>query len=555
MESKIIVWLLVGLLGFGFLWQPGRSEEIVKFSLTKNPELIGNNQSAKSSEKDTARKNGKTHTGRALLESAALITGSTIDYWRHYADFQDDWQFKFTWKDQKRRFFTAESPKFDSNAFWFNWTHAASGATYYNMARTNGLNNRVSFLFSFGLSTLWETACEWREIISINDMVFTSFGGPAIGEPLFQISSFFTHKGGLFNRFLSLVFDPFLPVNNWFDRKKGPAWNSEEDGAADDFSLFLGVRKVSLSPADQRAVADSETRYAQFNFGLDMDLFTIPGYLENKSLNSFRWDTLSVNVFLDFNFSPAGLEEFNIKTKAVLFGYVHQRSYLDGQGQPHGNNFFIGYGTYFEVYRKRPIAWYDSTLDVPENGNNLSDARFYNRPTPTEFTDKLSTISPMGLVFNIGHFQPSFKWQWNTGIYGDFAMVNALAYNFYSGDHDVSGVKSTLLNWGYYYAVGITISSGVKADWHRWSINGDMAYESFDSIQGQDRYQFLGVVTEDFKIHDDLWKWRLKIGYRIPKTPLELALVSERVKRNGRILEVNSNYLEHRLFYQLRLII
>lgn len=530
-------------------------EEIKKFNLTGKAEIVSDKPSSNSVSKGSKTSPHKPHTGRALLESAALITGSTIDYWRHYAHFQDDWQFKFTWKDQKRRFFTAESPKFDSNAFWFNWTHAASGAAYYNMARTNGLNSRVSLLFSFGLSTLWETACEWREIISTNDMIFTSFGGPAIGEPLYQISSFFSHKSGIFNQLLSAVFDPFLPANNWFDRKKGPAWNSQKAGSADDFSLFLGIRKVSVSPADQQAVASTESRYDQFNFGLDMNLITIPGYFEDKSLSYFSWDTLYSQVNVGFNFSPAGLEEFNIKSGAVLFGYVYQKAYYNSQRELRGNNFFIGFGTLFEVYRKRPVAWYDSTLDVPSGGNNLSDARFYNRPTPTQFTDKLSSISPLGIVINLGHFQPGFKWEWNTGLYGDFAMVNALAYNLYSQDHDVSGVKTTLLNWGYYYAAGITVSSAFKAYWRHWSFRSDLTYESFDSIQGQDRYQFLGVVTDDFKIYDNLWGWRFKIGYQIPKTPLELALVSERTKRTGHISDTSSYYLEHRLYYQLRLVI
>jgi hypothetical protein len=39
-------------------------------------------------------------TGRAFLESALLLAGSTTDYWRTYHDFKEDWQFRFTWEDQ-----------------------------------------------------------------------------------------------------------------------------------------------------------------------------------------------------------------------------------------------------------------------------------------------------------------------------------------------------------------------------------------------------------------------------------------------------------------------
>jgi len=520
------------------------------------PEQVQDQTASTQTEKNKpsgTRSVSKRHPGRALLESGALITGSTIDYWRTYADFQEDWQFKFTWKDQKRRFFTAESPKFDSNAFWFNWSHAASGAAYYNLARTNGLNSRASFLFSFGLSALWEIVCEWREIISTNDMIFTSFGGPAIGEPLFQVASYFSHRNGILNHLASLLFDPFLPPNNWFDRKKGFAWNSNPDTSWHNFIVFLGLRKCSASPTGQTAIAESESHYGQFDIGLDMETNTVPGYSQVESFHRFLWNTLSSRVFLDFNFSPAGLEEFNIRTKAVLFGYTWQSIHQDENGSPYGSSGSVGFGTAFEVFRKRPVAWYDSSAEFEGQGPALSDARF-NRPTPTRYTDKIAVISPLGSVLELSRFGRQLKARWTFEAYGSFALVNALAYNRYSENHDPSGVKSTLLNWGYYYAAGMTLASNLAADWRQWHLCGAFSYEFYDSIQGQDRYQFLGVVTDDFKIHDSRLVWRLKLGYRLPATPFELAIASENIGRTGRLLDLNEHYHERRVFYQLRLV-
>ena len=84
---------------------------------------------------------------RGVGESAVILGASTVDYWLTYADFKEDWQFELTWEDQWRRFFTAESPKLDSNAFGFNWGHALAGTYFYSAGRTNGLNSRASFLF------------------------------------------------------------------------------------------------------------------------------------------------------------------------------------------------------------------------------------------------------------------------------------------------------------------------------------------------------------------------------------------------------------------------
>src|SRR5512135_607254 len=166
----------------------------------------------------------KPKTWRALIEEGVLFTASTAQYWSAYQRFTIDWQF--TWRTFGRKFFTPESPRLDSNAFWYNWSHAGAGAGYYFMARTNGLSSPVSTLFSFATSTVWEVFTEWREIISINDMIFTPFGGPAMAEPVFQVGSYFSHRSGLVNRTLAFLTNPFLAVNNWFDRREGSVRNS-----------------------------------------------------------------------------------------------------------------------------------------------------------------------------------------------------------------------------------------------------------------------------------------------------------------------------------------
>jgi len=494
---------------------------------------------------------GRRHLGLAFLESAALITASTIDYWRTYANFKEDWQFRLTWADQKRRFFTAESPKFDSNAFWFNWSHVISGAGYYNMARTNGLNSRVSFLFSLGLSTLWETVCEWREIISTNDMIFTSFGGPAIGEPLFQVSSYFSYRKGILNRLAEIVFNPFLAANNWFDRGHDSAADSGPEAGWHRFSLFAGLRERFVSPAGTTTVPVSVNGYREFNIGLEMETNAVPGYGRPGTFRRSLKDTLSSLIFFDLSFSPAGLEEYNVRTRAVLFGCGWQSAAEAPDGGLRGRGGSFGLGTAFEVYRKRPVAWYDGSAEIPGGGPALSDARFI-RPTPTRFTDKMSVISPLGAVLTLAFFGPRLQARWTSEAYGDFAMVNALAYNRFTENHDTSGVKSTLLNCGYYYGLGMTMASDLAVDWRRWRLRGGASFQFYDSVQGQDRYQFLGVVADDFRINDTRLVWRLRLGYGLRRTPFELGVAAEGIGRRGRLLDIRERYREIRFFYQLR---
>ncbi|MGD0782360.1 MAG: DUF3943 domain-containing protein [Candidatus Aminicenantales bacterium] len=495
----------------------------------------------------------KDDTWRALLEDFVFLTSSTIDYWgtiyRHYTV---DWQF--TWKTFGRKFFTDESPRLDSNAFYYNWTHTFSGAAYYNMARTNGLSFLASTLFSFGTSFCWESLSEWRELISINDILFTSFGGPAIGEALFQISSYFSHRKGLLNRAASFLFDPALAANNLFDSASGPDWDGGPDAGWHRFSLYAGLREDQVSPAGTTAMDHSSAAFRQWDFGLDMETDTVPGCGQPNIGRQSLSRTFSSRFLLDMSFSSAGLDELQIRTSAVLFGTNWQSVIQDQDGTLRGSDVSLGYGTAFELFKKRAVAWYDSTNEVVTGGLATSgDARF-DRPTPTRFTDKLSVISPLGAVLVFSRFGPRLHVRWTSGVYGDFAMVNALAYNKFTEDHDTTGIKTTLLSWGYYYALGMTMASDVAVDWRQWRFQAGGSYEWFDSIQGLDRYQYMGLITDDFNIYDTRMVCRFKLGYRLRGAPVELAFAAEGIDRHGRILDVRDHYWENRVFYQIRLL-
>ncbi len=433
----------------------------------------------------------------------------------------------------------------DSNSFWVNWSHALSGAYYYNFGRTNGMNSRASFLYGLSMSVLWECVSEWREIISINDVIFNSFGGVAIGEPLFQASSYFSHRKGFLNGVAGIFFDPFLPVNNWLDRKSGRAVNSGPDAAWHRFCLFVGSKNGSVSPPG--------TSYHHFSLGLETETNSVPGYGEPMAFRRHFSDTISSRMSLNFNFSSAGLEEYNITTEAVLFGHTWQNVDKSEDGSPRGSSGSLGAGSAFDFFKKRATAWYDSSAEIPGGGPSLSDARFW-RPIPTEFSDKMAVVSLLGPVLQISWFGPRLHVRWKAEAFGDFAFINALAYNRYTQNHANTGVKTTLLNWGYYCAWGITLASDVAADWRQWQMKGSIRYQGDDSIQGQDRYQFLGVVTDDFRIHDSRPVWYLTLGYRFSKSPIALALTAESVDRQGRILDVHERYRETRFYSRLLLL-
>ena len=118
--------------------------------------------------------------GRTSLELGGFLLYSTVRYWLKYSDFIEDWQYELTWEDQKRRFFTTEALRFDSNCFQYNWSHGIAGALYYQLARSNYLSWLDSTFMAFMGSLWYEYVGEFREVISLSDMATTSVGAYSI---------------------------------------------------------------------------------------------------------------------------------------------------------------------------------------------------------------------------------------------------------------------------------------------------------------------------------------------------------------------------------------
>lgn len=90
---------------------------------------------------------------------------------------------------------TGQAISFDANSISTNFVgHPLAGTGYYLAARGNRLPAWTSGLYAFGASTLWELV-EYRENVSVNDMVVTPLAGIAIGETLSQFGDLSERAG------------------------------------------------------------------------------------------------------------------------------------------------------------------------------------------------------------------------------------------------------------------------------------------------------------------------------------------------------------------------
>lgn len=457
-----------------------------------------------------------------MLQTGLFLGYSTIRYWLAYKDFVEDWQYELTWKDQVRRFFTTEALRFDSNCFSINWTHGLAGALYYQLGRTNRLTWLESFLLSTGGSLFYEYIGEWREVISINDMIVTAAGAYSLGEPWFQLGRYFHHRKSFFPRVLGFL-NPFVEFNQWLDRKD-PASKIYIDPDWHEFEIWAGWRRFAR---EGRAPLDSAWA------GFDMQMIHQPGYGRPGVFRRTFRDTAFSELVFDMALrkrSPGDADaRIGLDEEVYLFGRVvgwgSYRQEIDELGRGHAVSF--GLGSAFSYLRERPVI-YDAR-DVRVKIDPPPEA-------PVDFRDKIAVVHALGPVLDWTAFGRGWTLRSVTDAYLDFAMAGSAAINEYSRLRGIEGLKTTLNYYGYHYAVGASFSTRLDLEWRGLRIRGLVSGHIWDSVEGIDRFQ--ADLTNDANAVDTRVRYLLKISWRPPGAALGVFAVHEGLRRWGRINDI-----------------
>jgi len=454
----------------------------------------------------------------------------TISYWTRAA-FPEDWQFQHTLDSQIPRFFFLEGWRFDSNNFKLNWSHGLAGGLYYQFARNSNLSWLESWLMAAVGSTYWEGFVEWKEVIALNDQLMSAVGAYATGEAWYQIGHYLAHQPGFFHEVLSFL-NPAVKFNHWLDRKE-PGSKTYTPPGWHDFSLFAGAR--SLETAGQAAQTSAY-------FGFHTRLLSLPEYGKPGDIRKTLRDTYWTEISLDYAYRNHHADETNFYTRAVPWGYFRQK--IDGGLK--GYSLTVGLGSSFEYFKKRPIDPYDAAPVPAHQGYDL------HLELPRNFTDKLGILHIAGPVLDWTVFRPGLKLRTVAEATFDFALVNSLALNEYSRLHHtppldtITGMKTTVLYYGYYYAFGGTFSGQSSLEWRGLRASALASFGAWSSVDVLDRFQ--NVVTNNAHLDDNRFRWLLGAGWKLPRVPLELFVRFEGVRRWGRLLEVSAHSLEKKTF-------
>lgn len=119
----------------------------------------------------------------------------------------------------------SNGPVWDGDNPIFNYIlHPYAGAVYYMAGRSAGLNCLGSFLYCFGISTVfWEYGIEaFMEKPSIQDLIITPMAGLIVGETFYKLKRRIVNDGytlwgsSLCGNIVAFVIDPFNEVIGLF---------------------------------------------------------------------------------------------------------------------------------------------------------------------------------------------------------------------------------------------------------------------------------------------------------------------------------------------------
>lgn len=400
----------------------------------------------------------RSHPYLAAIETALGLAGGTVWYWWD-SDFNSkDWELKWDWPSWRQKIVTFEAVRFDDNKFDTNsFWHPLDGTGLYVLARGNRLSPLSSFLMVAASSVAWEYLVEYRERVSVNDMIYTPLAGFALGEPAIRASQMLrTGSSSPLAAVAADVLDPVGTANRLVEgRPRRRGW----DGLRYRHRVDLGAGYGSTDFGGGLARAESDLVGDVF---LDMtpDSRTTGRRVATVGPGAMSYVSASAKI------ADGRSTESRIETRVSWFGRLERQ--VDGDlaiaGAPAvSRSFFIGLGSGFEYgSRSRPTLASD---------------------------DEISAARLLGPMVDWGAAAGDVRLHASAAAFYDFALVRSLAIDEYIANVGADMLPTVLSEQRYYYAHGLTTRLRLRAEWKRLEMGFELGDDEFWAIRGLDRNQ------------------------------------------------------------------
>ncbi len=409
----------------------------------------------------------KKHYLRTAIEEALALAAGTTWYWLDRERQVTDWD-----DPSLSQRLSLDVIRYDNNPHAINFAgHAANGMSFHFLARINGLSLVESIAAGALTSLTWEYVLEYREKISLNDLMITTGSGIALGE--------FMHVLG---RYLNEDPDAAeFAIARWTAGFPA-ALTRKMDGAAPasletrpDFHHDLRLAYSFSSAQTEVDAAEDEHRLHGLYFA--GEFVTLPGYLDTGV-----WGTFFKNA------------EFTKSEMELVFG---------------------GKGSATRMYAETTLlGWYNQ--QIHEDPKFLSNAITlgvpmayrYRREKAGIWDERVGILHFPGLGADLHLQWRGFSFDASARVNADFAGINALSNEAWEAANPDEQGKSILRKQGYFYGFGGSAALSVKLRYRGLMLGGEVWQGRYKSDQGLDRIQEQLTVDQrasDTLRYENLW--------------------------------------------------
>ena len=447
------------------------------------------------------------HHLRSLVEMMAGLGVGAVAYWlmqdRNIADWDNP-------TPEER--FNGRAWRFDNNSLAVNFiAHPFTGGFSYSLARANHHGVLGSFGYSSLFSFIWEFVLEFKEKVSVNDLIVTSTTGVPIGEFFYKLGLYLDTAAnpGVGTHVARWTLGTGVALDRALDGRP-PPHVTERDALGltrriwHQFDVDAGVHFVQ-SPG----VAD----YTLGQGGMVARLCTLPGYLEPRSLGvGFYGAEIS-----EFSFMVEGSEHgvgLAMRADTLLAGYHVQNLHLAG-GEVEGTAATFGVAMAYDYLRSEANR-YQSRRHI--EGLPTPDVS-YHVPISAE---QYGAFQLPGPAVDYRASAPGVDVDVSARAYPSFAGFGAPSFYDWAADNLEERTKHVLHRQGYFYGWG---GAGMLRGSLRLGplvLGGHASYASYVSHDGLDRH--VERLTVDVPARGELLTYGASLGIRPLDLPVTLAV-------------------------------
>jgi hypothetical protein len=436
------------------------------------------------------------HHARSFLEMGGGLALGASAYWifqdRNVADWDNP-------RPEER--FQAAAWILDNNSLFVNYLgHPLTGGLSYSFARANHHGVLMSTGYSFVTSFLWEFVLEFKEKVSINDVIVTPGAGLPIGEFVYKLGLYLNTGAGASTAVDVARWTLGTGValdRSWDGRGAPPVRRRDNLGFSraiwHEFVAKYGVAAVTTPQRDD---------YARYRVGMSGRLVTLPGYLSARSFGRpFHGADIS-DLSLEVEASRYGAGVL-MNADTMLVGYHAQQLERAGTGL-RGVAVTVGSSIGFGYLKSSANRYHQVERAVAQ------------QPQPKVSYHVPQRAEQWG-AFNMPGVAVDFRAQGGVAAFTlsgrtapSFGSVGAAAFYDFTAANSGEKSKHILHRQGYFYGWGVASSLNARLSLGPWRAGFELGYATYASQDGWDRH--MEQLTVDVPAQGDVLSYRTSLG-------------------------------------------